>query len=190
MAKEIKWKPLNIKGLKDGDLGDPKHSLRYSTRQSSALQSELSKRAHSKPESKEKILSALSKGRANGACEKGGQTNVRTGHINALGKKYWKIGSDASLELIKCEVCGTESNTGNYAKWHGKKCQYKNVMALYDALPNEFTHKQAKLMTIELELPTNTSRKLILDRWQDLIEIIHEGTNGSSKDVPIYRKKS
>ena len=151
-------------------------------------QSYASKSAHNKPESRAKILEGLEKARNNGASSKGGQTNVRTGHLAKV--RDPKKASDIAKEQIVCEVCGISSSTGNYSRFHGKKCIYNLVTQLLDALPEEFTYKQAKQVNEELNLPKNMVRKLISDMWGNMIEQIYQGKNGSHVDVSIYKKRA
>lgn len=61
----------------------------------------------------------------------------RNNLISESKKKYYKTltheekvnllnkATEASKRKIKCEICGKISNTGNYARWHGKNCRKK-----------------------------------------------------------------
>lgn len=190
MKKNIKWKNTNNDSIFE-ELSQEKYKSKYSHRQDSDAQRNAVNAIYNDPkneEAKQKVFDALERARENGSCSRGGQTNVETGHIQALGKKYWKGAWEASLEIVKCEVCDQSVNTGNYAKWHGKKCKHNQIIEYFDQLPNDFTRKQAVQLCNDLGYPKNFARKIVNDGYMDLIECIHKGTWGSGKDVPIYRK--
>ena len=187
---KIKWKNTGNDELYE-ELSKEKYKSKYANRQDSEYQSKAASTIWENEgyeEQQAKVLDALAKGREGGASQRGGLTNVETGHIQELGKTYWKDAMEASLERITCEVCGQDANTGNYAKWHGKKCKHNEIMEVFNRLPEEFTRKDVKLVIEELGAPQNFLRKIVNDNYLDMIECFYKGTNGSMYDVPRYRK--
>ena len=193
MAKEIKWKSLDIKGFEDlispkssiANLGRAEWTAEHNRDPNKQIgkKSNATRKARGYFESETHKRSAIAGGKAQG------QKNAESGHISSLGKKYQAAATEASLKRITCPVCGEDANTGNYSRWHGENCIHPQIMQLYGALPNEMTWKMSKQKCKELGLPENIARKLIQGMYHDMIEIIHQGMNGSSIDVTIYRKK-
>jgi len=142
-------------------------------------------------ESRIKCLEALQRAREGGCSQRGGLTNVKTGHIKSLGEEWGGINfRKISQEQFTCSMCGyTGLGRSNKKRWHGKKCIHNYLMEYFNLLPNTFTLKQAREICESNNYPKNFSRKIVNDNYLDLIECIHKGTNGSNKDVPIYKKK-
>lgn len=159
------------------------------TSRDSEIQRERAIKGHSDPVSKSKILEALEKGRENGASSIGGKGRWKqmkeTGELD----KLHKMRTEASLERITCPKCGLDANTGNYARFHGKNCKHNELMKFFNELPETFSRKQACEICEANNYPKNFPRKIINDRYLDLIECIHKGTNGSMIDIPIFKKK-
>ena len=189
LHKNIKWKNSDDELFEE--LSQEKYKSKYVTRQDSEAQSKRAKATFEDPkneEAKQKVLDALERGRENGASSKGGATRgQQIKEDTEWFQELCRMRTEASLERITCEVCGTDANIGNYARFHGKKCKHNAIMAFYDELPTEFTRQIALQVLKEGGHEQNFWRK-INQGYMDLIECIHEGTNGSSKDVPIYRK--
>jgi hypothetical protein len=100
-----------------------------------------------------------------------------------------KMRTEASLERIKCDVCGGDANTGNYSRWHGVNCKYDDFISFFNLLPLEFTRKQARVIAKDNNYPNNYVRMLLYtEPYGKLWTKIHEGTNGSITDVPIFQK--
>ena len=87
---------------------------------------------------------------------------------------------------ITCEVCGMSTNAGNHEKWHGKKCKTTMINHILENMPLEFTRQALRKVIKDLGYKDSIVNQII---YNDEISIkIYEGTNGSIKDMPIFRK--
>ena len=87
---------------------------------------------------------------------------------------------------ITCEVCNCITNAGNYEKWHGKKCKTTMINHILENMPIEFTRQALRLVIKELGYKDSIVNQILY--CDDYCIKIYEGTNGSFKDMPIFKK--
>jgi len=143
-------------------------------------------------ESKLKVFEALQKGRDGGCSQRGGLTNVETGHIKALGEIWGSINfKKMATEQFTCSVCGyTGSGRSNKVRWHEDNCALPEMKKMFSILPDKFTRGIAKKVLKENNMKPGLVDKLLYKdpTYSNWTDVFHPGTPNSPVDVPIYIK--
>lgn len=142
-------------------------------------------------ESKLKVFEALQRGRDGGCSQRGGLTNVETGHIKALGEIWGAINfRKMAKDQFTCSVCGyTGLGRANKKRWHEDNCALPIVMDAYSILPQHFTRKMARTILEENKMKPGLADKILHDPTYSWLTVkSHEGTKDSPSDLPIWSK--
>jgi hypothetical protein len=104
-------------------------------------------------------------------------------YINSMRNKW---SHNFNNKVVTCEVCGMSTNAGNYTKWHGKKCKTLMINHILENLNDTFTRKDARVVIKQLDYKDSIINQLLY--YSESCIKIYEGTNGSIKDLPIFKK--
>ena len=116
------------------------------------------------------------------AGRKGGNTNIKSGHLKKLNEKYAKENSKYfDHDERVCPNCQRKiKGLGMYSRFHGDNCKYLDKInkqkEILSSLPTEFNSNDISRICKELNFNRNTIKYGIL-KDERYIEKLHSGTN-------------
>lgn len=189
MAKQINWKPLDIKGLEDGDLGNKKYSLQYSSRQDKALQSAAGKKGGAAAKASGQFYEYCKSGGAvSGLIQ--GKKNVESGHLDSITPKSGSAeaiarnlhrqklmkerGTHNSQKEYTCPTCNQiVKGSVTMKRFHGYEGEKCNLIKILNLIP-EGTYKRSQVETLAEQYgytKTEGYRIILNEEWFERIPI-------------------